>query len=158
MGRVRLRGGIWNKGRVEIYHWSYSWGAICDDDSDDNNNSHVICKQLGFSGRATAVHGSAHYGEGIKNIDDVACNGNEQYLWDCTSGGGTKITAVILGMQVWIITNEIHTEHFKWIYHACTWLTTIGFNYELSLICFTKIIQKLFDRHLFQMLHTQYPF
>ena len=85
---IRLRGGgAKNKGRVEVYGPSHGWGTICDDGW-DINDGHVVCRQLGFS-RATAARHNAYYGQGTGSIllNDVACNGNEQYLWDCTHMG-----------------------------------------------------------------------
>ena len=85
---IRLRGGgAKNKGRVEVYDPSHGWGTVCDDYW-SIADGHVVCRQLGFS-RATAVRGSAYYGPGTGHIllDNVKCNGNEQFLWDCTHVG-----------------------------------------------------------------------
>ena len=72
---------------MEVYHSSYGWGTVCDDDW-DINDGHVVCRQLGYS-RATAVYQSAHYGEGSGPIllDDLNCAGNEKFLWDCPHSG-----------------------------------------------------------------------
>ncbi|XP_072169471.1 scavenger receptor cysteine-rich domain-containing protein DMBT1-like [Diadema setosum] len=84
---VRLRGGIneW-EGRVEIFLNGY-WGTVCDD-SWDLNDADVVCRQLGYSG-ATQAHSSAYFGEatGFIWLDNVACTGNENRLYDCSHNG-----------------------------------------------------------------------
>ena len=83
--KVRLSSS--NQGRVEVYHPSYGWGTVCDDDW-GIADGHVVCRQLGFL-RATAVHSSARYGQGngLILLDDVGCTGNEHHLWDCPHRG-----------------------------------------------------------------------
>ena len=83
---VRLAGGSYNAGRVEVYY-NGSWGTVCDDGW-NINNSHVVCRQLGFR---YAVNGSrrAHYGQGTGLIllDDVFCEGSESSLFSCNHTG-----------------------------------------------------------------------
>jgi deleted-in-malignant-brain-tumors protein 1 len=90
MTRLAYDGSRYDRGRVEIYHPSYKWGTVCDD-SWDITDGHVVCRQLGFT-KATAVYGSAHYGQGSGNIllDDLGCTGYERYLWDCSHRGWKK--------------------------------------------------------------------
>ena len=83
---IRLSSGSYY-GRVEIYHPSYGWGTVCDDDW-DINDANVACRQLGYN-TASASHQSAHHGQGTGSIllDDLGCNGHESYLWDCSNSG-----------------------------------------------------------------------
>ena len=86
-GAVRLVGGVSdNEGRVEVYHFSI-WGTVCDDLWDITDAS-VVCQQLGYSG-ATSAPGLAYFGEGSGPIfyDNVACNGTETHLANCSHPG-----------------------------------------------------------------------
>ncbi|XP_063773612.1 deleted in malignant brain tumors 1 protein-like [Pseudophryne corroboree] len=93
---LRLVGG-WDRcsGRVEIYH--NSWGTVCDDGW-NINNAHVVCRQLNCGYGVSALH-NAYFGQGTGSIllDDVRCNGNEQYLSQCIHNG-------------WGIHNCVHGE------------------------------------------------
>ncbi|XP_077981230.1 scavenger receptor cysteine-rich domain-containing protein DMBT1-like isoform X2 [Glandiceps talaboti] len=73
------------EGRVEIFH-NDEWGTICDD-SFDEKDAQVVCRQLGYSGGA--VHDQAYFGEGTNDIwlDEVNCQGQEQRLSNCNHDG-----------------------------------------------------------------------
>ena len=81
-----MGGATDNEGRVEVYHNS-TWGTVCDDDW-DITDANVVCRQLNYS-RATSAPGLAHFGEGSGPIlyDNVACNGTETRLADCSHLG-----------------------------------------------------------------------
>ena len=81
---IRLAGAqSENTGRVEIYHEGL-WGTICDD-SWDQVDADVVCRQLGFSQGAVRAAVQAEFGAGINTIllTDVNCYGSEQTLEDC---------------------------------------------------------------------------
>ena len=80
---IRLVGGATNlEGRVEVYH-NDQWGTICSNDW-DLNAAIVVCRQLGYYGDAN----SAQFGPGSVSqpiwLDDLSCNGDENYITDCT--------------------------------------------------------------------------
>lgn len=85
-GDIRLRGGNYSSGRVEIYH-NGVWGTICDDNW-DLADANVVCRQLGF-GSAEVAHRSAFYGEGTGPVllDEVQCYGYEERLDLCSKNG-----------------------------------------------------------------------
>ena len=78
--KIRLVNGPNNKtGTVEIFHPSFGWGNICDDDW-NNNSSAVVCRQLSFDGvNATRVGNN-----GREKGWSYHCTGNESYIWDCS--------------------------------------------------------------------------
>ncbi|KAJ8257247.1 hypothetical protein GJAV_G00183540 [Gymnothorax javanicus] len=84
---VRLVNGLDRcSGRVEVYY-AGQWGTVCDD-SWDQNDAQVVCRQLHCGGVVNA-HGSAHFGQGSDPItlDDLHCSGSEASLGQCSHSG-----------------------------------------------------------------------
>ncbi|WAR31476.1 LG3BP-like protein, partial [Mya arenaria] len=78
-----------NQGRVEVFY-NGTWGTVCDDNWDaNNNNAIVVCRQLGSTapGGATAVtiNDPEYFGKGTGPIwmDDVKCEATEPDLSSC---------------------------------------------------------------------------
>ncbi|XP_068736598.1 uncharacterized protein [Montipora capricornis] len=86
-GSIRLRGGSFNYGRIEILY-NGQWGTVCDD-AWDINDANVACRQLGFSRLASSAYTGARYGQGTGPIwmDDVACSGSESHIYNCRQRG-----------------------------------------------------------------------
>ncbi|XP_041472113.1 deleted in malignant brain tumors 1 protein-like isoform X3 [Lytechinus variegatus] len=86
-GGVRLVGGNHPaEGRVEI-EYEGEWGTICDD-SWGLEDASVVCRMLGYPA-ATDAPGYAHFGQGSGPIllDDLACTGDEESIFDCGNPG-----------------------------------------------------------------------
>ncbi|XP_030846988.1 LOW QUALITY PROTEIN: deleted in malignant brain tumors 1 protein-like [Strongylocentrotus purpuratus] len=77
-----------DEGRVEISFHEGQWGTVCDDSWDDSD-ARVVCRQLGYSGNVGVARSGATYGQGSGPIylDGVGCSGNESRLTDCSNGG-----------------------------------------------------------------------
>ena len=96
---VRLVGGFYSEGRVEVYY-NGTWGTVCGDDW-DINDARVVCRQLGFHfalnayGRRLCYYyyqdplWNPDYGSGTGPIllDNVKCLGSESSLFSCSHRG-----------------------------------------------------------------------
>ncbi|RVE71010.1 hypothetical protein OJAV_G00070470 [Oryzias javanicus] len=84
--QIRLSGPNLCSGRVEILH-NGVWGTVCDDGW-DLTDAAVVCRQMGCGSALTAPP-QAYFGAGTGQIwlDDVACNGSESNLSQCTHNG-----------------------------------------------------------------------
>ncbi|XP_015746846.2 deleted in malignant brain tumors 1 protein-like, partial [Python bivittatus] len=85
---VRLvNGRDYCQGRVEVRRDYGQWGTVCDD-SWDQMDANVVCRELGC-GIATGAVSGAYFGAGYGPIylDEVQCNGNEYYFGDCANAG-----------------------------------------------------------------------
>ncbi|KAI1887087.1 hypothetical protein AGOR_G00202510 [Albula goreensis] len=83
-GVVRLVGAdIPWEGRLEVYH-NGDWGTVCSNGWTELH-ARVVCRQLGFRGRAeVAVDGAYGEGSGLILLDGVRCSGAEHSLLDCS--------------------------------------------------------------------------
>ena len=73
---------------MEIYHPSFGWGTVYDNDWTDTDSG-VFCRQLGFR-VGNKPKEPLYYGEGAGAIllALVRCTGNEKYIWDCNNYRG----------------------------------------------------------------------
>jgi hypothetical protein len=76
-----------NDGRVEIC-FEGVWGSVCDD-SWDERDAEVVCRQLGYDGRPIALMSHPFLSDYSLqyHLDDVDCSGSEDMLSDCAHGG-----------------------------------------------------------------------
>ncbi|CAN9500192.1 unnamed protein product [Ophioblennius macclurei] len=116
-GAVRLMGADSHReGRVEIYHRG-QWGTVCDDNWTEAN-AQVVCRQLGFRGRAeVALDGVYEQGRGPILLDEVQCQGTEATLLACTHSGWSQHDcshSEDVGVHCeWEGTNEIPSTFFS---------------------------------------------
>lgn len=77
---IRLIGGATsNVGRVEVLV-NGEWGTVCDDLWGDEDSA-VVCRQLGFPGAEGTV--ATIEGSGQIFLDNVQCTGSEESIQDC---------------------------------------------------------------------------
>ena len=88
-GALRLvgTGRIQFGGRLELYY-NNKWGTVCHDGWGPPDAG-VACRQLGFVG--VSYSASSQFGSGASSqtiwLDNVACNGSESRLIDCSHAG-----------------------------------------------------------------------
>ena len=85
-GAARLVNGTHSSGIVQIFY-DEKWGTVCDE-SWDNTDANVVCRQLGFSGAYHSV--SSNYESlqaGHVWINKVNCSGRESLLYNCKHSG-----------------------------------------------------------------------
>lgn len=70
-GSVRIvsDGSDSSRGRVEIYY-DGAWGTVCDDSWDDQD-AKVVCRQLGYSGGQALFNDDVPDGTGTIHMDEV---------------------------------------------------------------------------------------
>ena len=89
-GNLRLVGGSnYRTGIVEIFiEPNNTWGIVCDDSWDDSD-ARVVCRQLGFgnTGDGILTYPSPAPLNAPIWLDDVNCDGHESRLIDCAHNG-----------------------------------------------------------------------
>ena len=80
-------GGIQFGGRLEVYY-NNEWGTVCGDGW-GSFDATVACRQMGFVD--VGASDSSRFGSGASSqsiwLDNVACNGSESLLIDCSHAG-----------------------------------------------------------------------
>ncbi|XP_071150476.1 neurotrypsin-like [Mytilus edulis] len=71
--------------RLEIFY-NQTWGTVCDDSFDDID-ANVACKQLGYNDGITLDSEVVDDGYGEIWLDDMECKGNERTLVSCSNKG-----------------------------------------------------------------------
>ena len=80
--------GVAGAGRLEIFKGD-SWGSVCNSDWSDQDSS-VVCRELGHPGGLTADYRSFGKGGGDIKIARVSCQGNEARLNNCPSSSNVS--------------------------------------------------------------------
>ena len=62
------------------------WGSVCDDSWDDSD-AVVVCRQLGLLHGQVAAFRQFGQGSGQIWLDEVQCAGNERFLHECAHAG-----------------------------------------------------------------------
>eukprot|EP00438_Fugacium_kawagutii_P003115 Skav207542 [mRNA] locus=scaffold2063:27753:29729:+ [translate_table: standard] len=80
--KIRLVDGTKMRGRVQVFYQT-SWRDVCDDSWNDAN-AQVVCRQLGLAGGTASIlwNGTGDFG-----MDEVACSGFESQLGHCSFRG-----------------------------------------------------------------------
>ncbi|MCH2189641.1 MAG: scavenger receptor cysteine-rich domain-containing protein [Gammaproteobacteria bacterium] len=65
----------------------YSWGTVCDDNFDDNDNAaNAICQDLGYASGVLRGSENISDGEGVPiALDDISCPSGATSFSDCSS-------------------------------------------------------------------------
>ncbi|XP_072042492.1 uncharacterized protein [Amphiura filiformis] len=81
-----------NEGRVEVFHKGV-WGTVCDNSWDDSD-ALVVCRQLGFLPDHAQAVSDAQFGEGTGPIwlDGVSCSRSESLFDYCSNNGWERST------------------------------------------------------------------
>ncbi|XP_019639401.1 PREDICTED: LOW QUALITY PROTEIN: neurotrypsin-like [Branchiostoma belcheri] len=146
---IRLVGGTNSReGRVEVF-LDGRWGTVCDD-SWDERDAQVVCRQLGFGGDVRAWS-RAHFGQGTDPIlmDEVSCQGTEATLADCERAAEdrmdcrhTEDAGVTCGVQegtseessvpaaVRLVGGSVESEGRVEVYHGGEWGTICDDNWD----------------------------
>lgn len=86
---LRLFGNLGSRGLVQVYYRG-TWGFVCNSDWTENN-SNVLCRQLGYGGVVSTFIGTQP--GGIVLMDKLKCTGTENRLVDCSFSGWGLIQA-----------------------------------------------------------------
>ena len=105
-----MRAGFYS-GRLEVQASSSgsAWGTVCDD-SFDQTDATVVCKQLGYPTDFVYAVGRAYFGQGSSNLpilmDDVRCSGTEPNIGYCSRSashncGHSEDVGVVCSSSAW---------------------------------------------------------
>ncbi|XP_035657356.1 scavenger receptor cysteine-rich domain-containing group B protein-like [Branchiostoma floridae] len=139
---IRLVGGSSSmEGRVEVYH-DGQWGTVCDD-AFDMNDANVVCRQLGYVNAAEIrpEFNEAAFGAGSGPIwlDNVACEGSEMSIGDCSHNGwGThncghsEDVGVVCSNGIRLVGGSSSSEGRVEVYHDGQWGTVCDDGFDMS--------------------------
>ncbi|KAI4879576.1 hypothetical protein NFI96_032119 [Prochilodus magdalenae] len=89
---VRLVGGSFCSGRVEVHHGE-TWYTVCDADF-DQQDAEVVCRELGcgLPVEATVEKGGAAFGRGEGQVwsEELQCRGSESKVYFCLTSPSLK--------------------------------------------------------------------
>ena len=102
---MRLFGGSSsNEGVVEVLH-NGKWKGICDDSWDDRDAT-VVCRQLGFHDAEHATKSQGGYSL-VYWMDEVDCSGSEDAIEKCPFSGWGNVGCG-LGKGAGVVCSESH--------------------------------------------------
>ena len=127
-------------GRVEIFH-NGQWGTVCGDGW-DIHDANVVCRQLGFPQATQAFTGASHgQGSGPIWMDDVACSGEESFLYkcshrgwkvnDCTHSQDASVQCSYNSSKVRLVNGGASHGRVE-VYYNETWGTVCDHNWHIS--------------------------
>ena len=81
-----------NEGRIQIKHYKYGKGTVCDNNWGIKDAS-VICKMIGY-GAAKDAPGRSYFGQGTGRVllNDVGCDSSETNIEECEHSGWIQRT------------------------------------------------------------------
>ncbi|XP_072048762.1 uncharacterized protein [Amphiura filiformis] len=136
--QIRLVGGAYNSGRLEVYY-NGQWGTVCDDIFDQTDKgATVACRQLGFLSGIVMAAGTFEIGSGPIWLDDVSCTGTEGTLVECNHNawgshncGHSEDVGVVCSIGIRLVGGSSSAGRLE-IYHDGQWGTVCDDSFDLN--------------------------